>query len=290
VSYQQFETVAACDLCGATSFRPVDRSADVVQCRACSFRFVTPRPTQQEIARAYSAPGQYDAWIAVDEARRRLWQRRWVRIRDRRGPGRLLDIGAGLGTFLDFARRDGWQVEGTEVSETAIAYAHDRYDITLRRGQVDDLDLPAGGYDVVTLWHVIEHVPSPGSTLAACRRLLAPGGLLVMAMPNDGAAAHALSIPRRALARIRRRPNSRYARLVPGAESHLSHFTPGSLRRRLEASGFVVDELGVDDARPVRGRLGTILFRGRTFLTAVTPWNFGFEMFVVAHANAGDGD
>jgi hypothetical protein len=54
------------------------------------------------------------------------------------------------------------------------------------------------------------------------------------------------------------------------------------LRRRLAESGFAVEELGVDDAAPVRSSTGAALFRIRTILTAMTPWNFGFEMFVVA--------
>ena len=104
-----------------------------------------------------------------------------------------------------------------------------------------------------------------------------------MAMPNDGAAAHSLTFPGRAFRRLRGRPSpARYVRLHPGAESHLSHFTPGTLRRRLAASGFAIQELSVDDAAPVRSSAGTALFRIRTILTAMTPWNFGLEMFVVA--------
>ena len=180
-------------------------------------------------------------------------------------------------------QRGGWAVDGTEVSETAVRYALERYGIELRLGQLEALALESGGYDLVTLWHVLEHVPSPAAALAICHELLAPGGLLIMAMPNDGAAAHSLSVPGRAFRRLRgRTPLPRYVRLYPGAESHLSHFTPKTLRRRLAESGFAVQELSVDDAAPVRSSAGAALFRIRTILTAITPWNFGFEMFVVA--------
>ncbi len=281
--YGEYESVAACDLCGSSSFRSVDATADIVQCESCSFRFVTPRPTQGEIARAYSAPDQYDSWIAVDAARQALWERRWSRVRGRKPAGRLLDVGAGLGTFVALAKKDGWAVDGTEVSETAVRYARERYGVQLRLGQLEALDMGGGGYDMITLWHVLEHVPSPAAALAICRGLLVPGGLLIMAMPNDGAAAHSLTVPGRALRRLRGRPSlPRYVRLYPGSESHLSHFTPGTLRRRLTASGFTVEELNVDDAAPVRSSAGTALFRIRTILTAMTPWNFGLEMFVVA--------
>ena len=280
--YLDYESVVVCDLCGSSNFRTVDANADVVQCEMCRFRFVTPRPTQSEIARAYSAPHQYDPWIAVDAARQALWERRWSRVRVRKPAGRLLDVGAGLGTFVALAKQDGWMVDGTEVSETAVRYALERYGIELRLGQLEAMDLDSGRYDLVTLWHVLEHVSSPASTLARCHELLAPGGFLIMAMPNDGAAAHSLSSVRRTFRRLRRSSLPRYVRLYPGAESHLSHFTPGTLRRRLAESGFAVEELSVDDAAPVRSSAGAALFRIRTILTAMTPWNFGLEMFVVA--------
>jgi SAM-dependent methyltransferase len=281
--YGDYESVLACDLCGGRTFTVVDATADIVQCKSCAFRFVTPRPTQIEIARAYSAPDQYDSWLAVDAARQALWERRWSRVRGRKPAGRLLDIGAGLGTFVALAKQDGWAVDGTEVSETAVRYAKERYGIQLSLGQLEAIDLGSGSYDLVTLWHVLEHVPSPASTLARCRELLAPDGLLIMAMPNDGAVAHSLSSAGRMVRRLRGRPPAvRYVRLRPGAESHLSHFTPGTLRRRLTESGFAVEELGVDDAAPVRSSAGAALFRIRTALTAMTRFNFGLEMFVVA--------
>jgi 2-polyprenyl-3-methyl-5-hydroxy-6-metoxy-1,4-benzoquinol methylase len=281
--YHDYESVSACDLCGSLSFRIADATADIVQCESCTFRFVTPRPTQNEIARAYSAPDQYDSWIAFDAARQALWERRWSRVRRRKPAGRLLDIGAGLGTFAALAKQDGWSVDGTEVSETAVRYAVDRYDIALRLGQLEAMELKGGSYDLITLWHVLEHVPSPASTLARCHELLAPNGLLIMAMPNDGAAAHSLSAVGGLFRRLRgRRSLPRYVRLHPCAESHLSHFTPGTLRRRLATSRFSVEALSVDDAAPVRSSAGAALFRIRTSMTALTPWNFGLEMFVVS--------
>ena len=284
--YHEYESVSICDLCGCRDFAIVDAAADIVECPSCTFRIVNPRPTQAEIAHAYSAPNQYDSWIAFDAARRALWERRWSRVRGRRPAGRLLDVGAGLGTFIALAQQDGWQVDGTEVSESAARYASERYRLDLRLGQVESMDLESGAYDVITLWHVLEHVPEPSATLARCRDLLVPGGLLIMAMPNDSAAAYRVSAVRRAIGRLRGSPPVRYVRLYPGAESHLSHFTPRTLRRRLSESGFVVEELNVDDAAPVRSKAGAVLFRLRTILTAITPWNFGLEMFVTAHRSA----
>ena len=288
MDYVDYEPVLACDLCGGRSFKAVNKPAAIVECAACGFRFVTPRPTQAEIAQAYSRADQYDSWLADDASRLAMWERRWRQVqRVRPAPGRLLDVGAGLGTFASLASRDGWKVDGTEVSRRAQELARERYGIELRLGQLEDIDFPEARYDLITLWHVIEHVPSPTAAVAICRKLLDPDGLLIMAMPNDGAAAHLLTIPGRLVHRALGRKPTRYQPLKPGGESHVSHFTPGTIRRLLVQGGFTVVAVGVDDARPVRSPIGAALFRARKGLTALTPWNFGLEMFVVARPKPG---
>ena len=280
--YGAFEEVERCDLCGDSRFMTKDAGAAVVECRRCQFRFVTPRPTQAEIARSYSAAGDYNSWIAVDRARQALWARRWQRVRPLCRPGRLLDVGAGLGTFLDLAHRGGWEVEGTEVSWSAAEYAREHYGLELRLGSLEAVR-PDGVFDIVTLWHVLEHVPSPSTALAVCRDLLRPGGFLVLALPNDGLAAQSLaSAGRFARQLLGRRVYARYEVLRPGVEAHLSHFTPATLRTRLAKSGFRLDALGVDDAAPVRSTAGSAAYVVRRTLSSVTPANFGLEMFAVA--------
>jgi hypothetical protein len=168
------------------------------------------------------------------------------------------------------------------VSTTAIGKAEEQHGIAIRSGFVEEA-APPGPYDAISLWHVLEHLPSPRETLQFCGGLLGDRGHLILAMPNDGDSAWALTTIGNVIRRaIGRPPTRRYERLRPGVESHIQHFDPRSIKRLLSMCGFAVDRIAVDDASPQRGRLGVMAFMARRFLTRVTPWNFGREMLVIA--------
>lgn len=280
--YVAWEKVAACPMCASPSRSVVDRSASVVRCRGCGHRYVELRPTQAEIARGYSLPTTYDDWIELADGRERMWRRRFDRVLGNVPPGRLLDIGAGIGTFLEIARATGWTVDGTEVSSTAIAKARDRHGIAIRAGFVEDT-APPGPYDAITLWHVLEHLPEPSGTLLFCRAILADGGRMILATPNDGGAAWALTRVGNAIRRVvGRAPTRRYQRLRPGVESHLQHFDQRSILGLLSSCGLRVTNIAVDDASPTRSRAGEMAFAARRALSRVLPWNFGREILVIA--------
>jgi 2-polyprenyl-3-methyl-5-hydroxy-6-metoxy-1,4-benzoquinol methylase len=103
----------------------------------------------------------------------------------RAAPGaRLLDVGCGNGIFAARMRDLGWTVSGVEPDADAAALARDAFGLDVHTGTLEDARLPAAGYDAVTLNHVIEHVPDPQATLLECRRVLRPGGRLVIITPN----------------------------------------------------------------------------------------------------------
>ena len=234
----------------------VDRDANIVQCRRCGYRFVNPRPSQREIAAAYSNPHFYDGWVADDTGREQMWAKRLRLVRQRVRGNRVLDVGAGIGTFLAMARDQGWQVAGTEVSTSAQALARSRHGIELVNGQAEDLRLPSNAFDVVTLWHVLEHVPSPSRLLRICHAALVPGGSIVIAVPNDSDGIMVRNRIKRLVFRLLGRtaaPRVRYERLAPGSEIHLSHFTLPVLKRLLAKEGFHVKWVRIDDHYPNRG-------------------------------------
>lgn len=282
--YHAFERVDRCPVCSSSDRSSLE--ASVVRCLGCGHRYVDPRPTQAEIARGYSLPTSYDDWIEAADDRHAMWQRRFDRVLGRVSPGRLLDVGAGIGTFLAIARDHGWSIDGTEVSTTAIARAQELHHIEIRPGLVEDV-APEGPCDAICLWHVIEHLPDPDGTLRFCHGLLADHGTIILAMPNDGRSAWALAGIGNTVRRLLgRQPSPRYLQLRPGVESHIQHFDERSMRRLLTQAGFTVRTITVDDASPRRSRVGALAFRARVLMSRVTPWNFGREMLVIAGRSA----
>jgi 2-polyprenyl-3-methyl-5-hydroxy-6-metoxy-1,4-benzoquinol methylase len=149
-------------------------------------------------------------------------------IRDRRLPPergkRALDIGASNGFYLVELRNKGWEVHGVEVDAEAARYAREQYGLSIRTGAAEDVlgDFPDEHFDLVTMWHVLEHLFDPLQVLSEVRRILKPGGILMLELPN----LHCL-------------PSALFGKYwgyldVP---RHLYHFTPQTLSTMLAKAG-----------------------------------------------------
>jgi SAM-dependent methyltransferase len=167
-------------------------------------------------------PPDHAAARGLTRLRARLLRRRlrweclpWI------GRGRYLDVGCGSGAALGAARALGWQVAGIEMSGAAAAKAL-RFTGEVYTGDVLSAPFPPGRFDVVTAFHVLEHVADPVAMLRRMLGWLAPGGLLIVEVPNAGGlgaqlfgrAWSAIELPR-----------------------HLSHFSPDSLGRAVALAG-----------------------------------------------------
>ena len=163
----------------------------LVHCTTCGVIRQDPRPSTPDLQAYY--PEHYSTYEPmIDEERFpwTRWQRRygmWKRLRliDRyQSPGRLLDVGAGTGIFLAEAARGGWQVTGLEPTPAAAQHAATRLGSAVITARFDQVEFPDGSFDVVTMWNVLEHVERPLDDLKRAGRLLRPGGLLVLSVPN----------------------------------------------------------------------------------------------------------
>ena len=216
-----------------------------------------------------------------------MWSKRLDLLKRSGSNVRLLDIGAGIGTFLSIARdRLGWNVAGTEVSTAAVGIARERYSLDIQLGWAEDLALAPGSFDVITLWHVLEHVPSPSQTLKLCHDLLRPNGLLGIAVPNDDDARTWLV---RSKARLRRKePPPRYVGLKPHGEVHLSQFKSRVLERALRSRGFQVEAVTVDDQYARPDKRSETLIGAYRLIQSLTGLNFGQATFVLARKDSTD--
>lgn len=228
-----------CNLCGATEWTVLEEvsSTRVVRC-ACGLVFVTPQPSRPVIEKAYEQE-YYSPWEEQAALRAGIWKRRLDEVDALRPPpGDLLDVGCGTGAFLSLARERGWRVTGTELSAYACRAAGAQ-GIRAIQGEVWEARLPAASFDVVTCWHVIEHVADPKQVVQECARLLRPGGWLLLATPNVEDRIFRAAYR---LARGRRPPLYE----ADERELHLFHFSPRTLHALLRAGGFHDVSIGFD--------------------------------------------
>jgi len=244
------EVLHACPLCEADSLGVLDSTANLCECKRCGYVFNNPRPTLAALISFYSQPTKYDQWLGEESARDALWTRRLRLLRPIAKPGSLLDVGAGIGQFLAIARPYFSEVCGTEVSESAIHIARQKYNLQLFAGELQSVEFGNKKFDNITIFHVLEHVPNPKQIIERCASLLVDGGTLTIAVPNDLYSYRGKRFLRTFAARRFRTAwrFGRFARIgLPNiildgslTEIHLSHFTPEVLRRLLAKSGFSV--------------------------------------------------
>lgn len=182
--------MTTCPFCGGNRLRAlfaVSGGFSIADCPDCRVASTVPPVPQSEIGRYY--PPLY-----YGEKNRRfhpLLERlvaffRWRRVRRIKryvASGRILDVGTGRGVFPGLMRERGWDAHGTEISEVAARSAVDM-GLPVFIGDFLDASYPSGSFDVVVLWHVLEHIRDGHAALAKCRELVRPGGLLVIAVPN----------------------------------------------------------------------------------------------------------
>jgi len=138
-----------------------------------------------------------------------------------RGQGRLLDVGCGSGSWLGVAHALGWQVSGIEMDPDAASKAR-RFTPAIHVGDVLSAPFAPASFDLVTAMHVLEHVPDPVAVARRMLEWLAPGGLVIVEVPNAGGLGARL-----------------FDRAWSGLElpRHLSHFTPATLERTMDLAG-----------------------------------------------------
>ena len=235
-----------CPACGArgpvspaSGGPPPAAPSRAVRCLACRLVYIDPVPPEAMTPESYG-PGYYEPWQGREERPRlRLWRRRLRLIEARARRGTLLDVGCGDGLFLSVARDAGWRVEGIEFSPEGARRSSGRLGRPVAVGDLASERVLKGPFDVITLWHVLEHLVEPGTMLDAARARLRPGGLLVVAVPNLD------NLPMRAAYRLARgRPLPLYE--VGAREPHISHFDPRTLSAFLASRGFTTVELRPD--------------------------------------------
>lgn len=238
---------------------------EVRGCPACGLAFTYPRLRPQDFAVYY--PESYSAYEPNVGERPTLGERlgslqrqaivRFGPYRQvwQRPPGRLLDIGCGTGDLASLFARRGWSAAGIEPSAEAARHAR-AIGVDAVTGTLTDAPWEDGSFDAVLFNHSLEHIPEPAEAVAAAARLLRPGGLLAIAVPNFG------SWPRHLF-------GSAWFQL--DLPRHLQHFDHDSLSTLVEAAGLRPIEVSAATMRPSPlgsaqyATLGRLRYEGRGF-------------------------
>ena len=252
---------------------------DVMRCANCRTYFRNPRPSGAEILASYNRGLMYAQWQQQRRVREQIWQIRVRLVTKYRTGGVLLDIGTGDGEFLSVAKAAGFEVIGTEPSTTGTRLASARgHDV--RIGRLQEIDFKDRRFDVVTVWHDLEHVSRPNNLLRRIHELLKPDGLLFVAVPNEE-----WILFRRGF-EWRRVPRG-MPRLVPGEEIHLTHFQPRTLKRALKGAGFALIAFGVDDVDLERTAKERLKQTANCLLSTLMGWHLGPAMYVISRKTEG---
>jgi len=209
-------------------------SFEIFECKMCTLRFTQGAPVAEAMAPYY----QSDDYISHTDSKKGFinlayhWvrshtiksKRKLIEKLTRKSSGTLLDIGAGTGSFVSEMQIAGWQVLGMEPDDTARANALEKYAIVLQHPTFL-FELEDKRFDVITLWHVLEHIHRLQDYIQVFHRTLKDDGYLVIAVPNytSNDARHykthwaAYDVPR-----------------------HLYHFSPKSMQKLMYINGFEV--------------------------------------------------
>lgn len=230
------ETVQVCPICYSDHLKPLMITRDYTvtqgdfslqQCEQCHFVATSPRPDQNSIALYYQSD-KYISHTAIGKnvvdriyllARNYTLLSKYRLIKKYKALGSVLDYGCGTGAFLHYIQKRNWQIAGVEPSESAAKKAREltQTEIYHELKQVNDR------FDVITLWHVLEHVHNLNEKLIEIKEHLEKDGILLVAVPN-----------------YKSLDAQKYGAFWAGFDvpRHLWHFSDSTMRTLLEKNGF----------------------------------------------------
>ena len=191
------ECPVPCNLCGGSDVEVIgnrDRHRHPLRttiCRACGLVWSNPRPVEADVRRYYSSEYRLDyKGSATPSPRHTARSGRGALNRYRalasylKDGDRILDAGAGGGEVVYVLRKLGFDASGLEPDERYARHAREALGAPVATGFVQDASYPAGAFDVVTMYHALEHVEDPSAILARLRGWTAERGVLLIEVPN----------------------------------------------------------------------------------------------------------
>lgn len=195
-------TITNCPVCGSSDIEKVFDCIDhfssrelfpICECRICGFRFTNHFPSEDVIGKYYDSPDYISHTDSTKGFTNRMYHlfRKYMLKRKvnlvasfvKKKNASLLDIGCGTGYFLNAAKERGFKVAGIEKDDRARERAITRFDLDVKE-ETGFFALEQASFDVVTLWHVLEHLEKLNESIEKMADILTPDGTMVIALPN----------------------------------------------------------------------------------------------------------
>lgn len=181
-----------CPLCGYTENSLMLREEEfkIVKCKKCFFVYLQNPPEAKEIYEEYFQvqykPDDYnkDSKYSFLKDIHFINVKRVEEIKQHSKNGKILDVGCGTGLFLKTASEAGFEVTGTDISENALRFAREGFGLNVHNKSLAELIANNERYNIITLWHVLEHFSEPVTELQKVHSLLKDGGLCFIEVPN----------------------------------------------------------------------------------------------------------
>jgi len=197
---QFMENLSNCPVCDEIQFNSfltcVDHTVSretfqIVQCNSCGFKFTNPRPEESDLGRYYKS----EEYVSHSNTRKGFINSTYQSVRKYTllkklqliskyyKTGNILDIGCGTGEFLNTCKNAKWSTLGIEPDDDARKMAIQNYGLDVRE-EAELKNLPDESFDIISMWHVLEHVPKLNERVEELKRLIKPKGMIIIAVPN----------------------------------------------------------------------------------------------------------
>lgn len=210
-----------CLVCNSTELEdlPDYKKYFLCKCKSCNFVFAKKIPSIQELETYYEGYGRNDYLSPITIKRYNELLDKLEKYRD---TNNLLDVGCGIGYFLEEAKKRGWNVYGTEYTDEAIAICTAK-GIQMKKGKLNPEDFGDLKFDILTSFEVLEHINNPLEELSNFNSLLRKGGIVYATTPNFNSL-------------LRYKLKAEYN--VITYPEHLSYYTPKTITKVFKKSGF----------------------------------------------------
>ena len=238
------ENLGSCPICESkkayTKLTCIDNTVskeqfEIKECESCGFNYTDPRPKAEELGRYYESVDYVShsdtskglVNFLYQKVKKHTLRKKVGLINSLSKKGYILDIGSGTGDFLNACKTNGWKTMGVEPSKNARDLSIKKHQLVIKEeSEIETIEEKS--FEIISLWHVLEHVPDLNNRIKEIDKLLKKDGRVIIAVPNR------MSYDA-----------ERYQKNWAGYDvpRHLYHFSPNDIKKLFGNYGFQIEQV-----------------------------------------------